>query len=70
MKKSINYWSFVGKDIYQAMDLAKAAGFEGIELALMDSGDLTPESTDEQQDRHHAAQFGKRSVLGCFLYIR
>ena len=48
MKKSINYWSFVGKDIYQAMDLAKAAGFEGIELALMAEGDLTPESTDEQ----------------------
>ena len=38
MKKSINYWSFVGKDIYQAMDLAKAAGFEGIELALMPEG--------------------------------
>ena len=40
MKKSINYWSFSGKSIYEAMDLAKAAGFEGIELALMDSGDL------------------------------
>ena len=48
MKKSINYWSFSGKNIYEAMDLAKEAGFEGIELALMDSGDLTPDSTDEQ----------------------
>lgn len=48
MKKSINFWSFSGKDVYQAMDLAKAAGFEGIELALLDSGDLTPNSTDEQ----------------------
>lgn len=48
MKKSINYWSFVNKNIYEAMDLAKKAGFEGIELALMDTGDLTPDSTDEQ----------------------
>ena len=48
MKKSINYWSFSGKDIYEAMDLAKKAGFEGIELALMAEGDLTPDSTDEQ----------------------
>ena len=48
MKKSINYWSFVNKDIYEAMELAKKAGFEGIELALMESGDLTPDSTPEQ----------------------
>ncbi len=48
MKKSINYWSFVGKDIYEAMELAKKAGFEGIELALLESGDLTPDSTPEQ----------------------
>lgn len=48
MKKSINFWSFVNKDIYEAMDLAKKAGFEGIELALMAEGDLTPNSTDAQ----------------------
>lgn len=60
MKKSINYWSFSGKDVYQAMDLAKAAGFDGIELALMDSGDLTPDSTDEQlaKIRAHADKLG------------
>lgn len=51
MKKSINFWSFVGKDIYEAMELAKKAGFEGIELAIMAEGDLTPESTDEQLAR-------------------
>ena len=51
MKKSINFWSFVGKDVYEAMELAKKAGFEGIELAIMAEGDLTPESTDEQLTR-------------------
>lgn len=54
MLKSINYWSFVGKDVYEAMDLAKKAGFEGIELALMETGDLTPDSTDEQLARIRA----------------
>lgn len=48
MKKAINYWSFSGKDVYEAMDLAKAAGFQGIELALMECGDLSPEATDAQ----------------------
>lgn len=51
MRKSINFWSFVNKDIYEAMELAKKAGFDGIELALMESGDLTPDSTDEQLSR-------------------
>lgn len=51
MKKSINFWSFVGKDVYEAMELAKDAGFEGIELALLETGDLTPESTNEQLAR-------------------
>lgn len=60
MKKSINYWSFSGKDIYEAMDLAKDAGFEGIELALMETGDLTPDSTDEQlaKIRSYAEKIG------------
>ena len=48
MKKSINFWSFVNKDVYQAMDIAKDAGFEGIELTLEATGDLTPNSTPEQ----------------------
>lgn len=51
MKKSINFWSFVNKDVYEAMELAKKAGFDGIELALLETGDLTPYSTDEQLAR-------------------
>ena len=47
MKKSINVWSFVGKSNREAMKLAKDAGFEGIELALNATGDLSMESTAE-----------------------
>ena len=35
MKKSISYWSFSGKNVFEAMRLAKDAGFDGIELTLM-----------------------------------
>lgn len=48
MKKSINIWSFVGKTNREAIRLAKDAGFEGIELALDASGEISAEATDEQ----------------------
>lgn len=48
MKKSISYWSFVGKSAVEAMRLAKDAGFEGIELTLDAEGDLNPNTTDAQ----------------------
>lgn len=48
MKRSINIWSFVGKSNREAMKLAKDAGFEGIELALEATGELSMESTPEQ----------------------
>ncbi len=48
MKKSISYWSFVGKSAFEAMTLAKDAGFDGIELTLDDSGDLTMNTTAAQ----------------------
>lgn len=48
MKKSISYWSFVGKSAVEAMRIAKDAGFEGIELTLDADGDVTPEVTDAQ----------------------
>lgn len=48
VKKSISYWSFVGKGAVEAMRLAKDAGFDGIELAMDGSGDLTPDTTDAQ----------------------
>ena len=48
MKKSINIWSFVGKSNREAIKLAKDAGFEGIELALEATGEISPEATEEQ----------------------
>lgn len=48
MKKSISFWSFAGKSVFEAMELAKKAGFDGIELTLDAAGDLTPETTPEQ----------------------
>ena len=41
MKKSISYWSFSGKNVFEAMRLAKDAGFDGIELTLDEEGDVT-----------------------------
>ena len=49
IKKSINIWSFPGEmSIAQCIDLAKKAGFEGIELALSADGELSLSSTDEE----------------------
>ncbi|HHV94941.1 MAG TPA: TIM barrel protein [Clostridiaceae bacterium] len=49
MKKGINIWSFpAGMKIVDCIKLAKKAGFEGIELALNETGDLSLESSDEE----------------------
>ncbi|NMB46480.1 MAG: sugar phosphate isomerase/epimerase [Firmicutes bacterium] len=49
MKKGINRWSLPADwSIRQCMERAKEAGFEGIELALDETGELSLES-DEQQ---------------------
>ena len=49
IKKGINIWSFdQSHSIEECMKLAKAAGFEGIELALAKKGTLSLESSDEE----------------------
>ena len=48
MKKSISYWSFSGKNVFEAMRLAKDAGFDGIELTLDAEGDVTMETAPEE----------------------
>ncbi len=52
MKKSINYWSFAERlasgskmSLEDCMQLAKKAGFEAIELALAEEGELSLNST-------------------------
>jgi len=58
MKKSINYWSFPGVlagkpefDLRKCMKLAKDAGFDGIELALEEKGEIDLNSSRQDMDR-------------------
>lgn len=51
--KSISYWSFPGglegtRPVAEVFDLAKRAGFEAVEVALGDAGDITPAMTERQ----------------------
>ena len=48
MKKGINVWSFPAGTIKDTLTLAKAAGFEGVELALGAEGELSLTSTDRE----------------------
>ncbi|NSW92232.1 MAG: sugar phosphate isomerase/epimerase [Firmicutes bacterium] len=49
MKKSISIWSFAeGMKIVDCMKMAKDAGFEGIELALNETGEMGLESSEEE----------------------
>lgn len=48
MRKGINIWSFDGsKTFYEKMDIAKKAGFEGVELSLDMTGEVSLESTEK-----------------------
>ena len=49
MKKGISIWSFpAGMNIYECIKLAAAAGFEGIEPALNEEGDMSLNSTEDE----------------------
>ncbi|MGZ7440115.1 sugar phosphate isomerase/epimerase family protein [Paenibacillus sp. TH7-28] len=49
MKKGINIWSFrEGTAIAESARLAKAAGFEGIELSLNEEGELGLQTTEKE----------------------
>ncbi|MCK5733756.1 MAG: sugar phosphate isomerase/epimerase, partial [Candidatus Latescibacteria bacterium] len=48
MKKSINQWAFAKDTARGCMELAKDAGFEAIELALAEDGDITLDSTETE----------------------
>ena len=47
MKKGISIWSFAELDLKKCFEIAKDAGFDGVELALDASGAVTMESTKE-----------------------
>ena len=46
MKKSISEWSFAKDTLRDCMVLAKDAGFEAIELAIAEDGEITLDSTE------------------------
>ncbi len=48
MKKAISIWSFSNKSVIKAMDLAKKAGFDGIELALNETGETSLDSSEQE----------------------
>ena len=47
MKKGISIWSFAETDLRKCMELAKTAGFDGLELALDEHGAVSMDSTKE-----------------------
>ena len=47
MKKGISIWSFAETDLKKCMELAKDAGFDGIELSLDEHGPVSMDSTKE-----------------------
>lgn len=47
MKKGINIWSFPGDTLKNTFKLAKKAGFEGVEVALDEKGEISLESTEK-----------------------
>lgn len=52
MKKGINIWSFSGDtSISNCIQLAKEAGFDGIELSLDQTGELSLQSGDKEVQR-------------------
>ena len=47
MKKGISIWSFAEPDLRKCFELAKDAGFDGVEVALDEKGPVSLESTKE-----------------------
>lgn len=49
MKKGINIWSFrEGTEITECVRLAKAAGFDGLELSLNETGELSLQTSEKE----------------------
>ena len=51
MKKGISIWSFPQQSLKESFALAKDAGFEGVEVALAETGELSLETTPEQLEQ-------------------
>lgn len=70
MKKGINIWSFPAGTVKESLKLAKAAGFEGVELALNGEGEISLKSTEAEllEIRKTAEELGLQLYsLSCGL---
>lgn len=47
MKKGISIWSFTGQSLAECFKIAKDAGFEGVEVALAEDGEINLDLTKE-----------------------
>lgn len=71
MKKGISIWSFPPMSLKEAFVLAKDAGFEGVEVALDETGELSLTTTSEelQAIKQQAADAGIALYsVACGLY--
>ena len=71
MKKGISIWSFAEPDLKKCFELAKKAGFDGVELSLDEKGLVSLESTKE--DLETVKQYAKETGIelysvACGLY--
>lgn len=48
MKKGISVWAFTGQTLDQCFQLASSAGYDGVEVALDETGEINLHSTQEQ----------------------
>lgn len=64
MKKGINFWSFRKDTLDEVFTLAKDAGFEGVEVELNETGEITYNSTEKKLK----AVADKASAHGIELY--
>jgi len=51
MKKGITIWSFPKQSLEETFKLAKKAGYDGVELSVEDTGEITMESTKEDIEK-------------------
>jgi hexulose-6-phosphate isomerase len=47
MKKGISIWSFPNPDVERVFELAKKAGFDGVEVSLAEDGEINLKSTEK-----------------------
>lgn len=51
MKKGITIWSFPKQSLEETFKLAKKAGYDGVELSVEATGEITMESTKEEMEK-------------------